>query len=79
MIDMATPPASPSKEAHRRSLLKAVTWRVTGSLDTFLISWLITGHAVMAATISAIEVFTKIFLYYGHERIWTRIRWGQKN
>lgn len=67
-----------SKEAHRRSLLKAVTWRITGSLDTFLISWLVTGHAVMAATISAIEVFTKIFLYYGHERIWARIRWGRR-
>ena len=67
-----------SKEAHRRSLVKAVSWRILGSLDTFLISWLVTGHAVMAATISAIEIFTKIFLYYGHERIWGRIRWGWK-
>ncbi|MBX9726761.1 MAG: DUF2061 domain-containing protein [Rickettsiales bacterium] len=67
-----------SKEAHRRSLAKAVSWRVLGSIDTFLISWLVTGHPVIAATISAIEVFTKIFLFYGHERVWGRIRWGRK-
>ena len=78
MTETSITPA-PSKDAHRRSLLKAVTWRITGSLDTFIISWLVTGHAVMAATISAIEVFTKIFLYYGHERIWGHIRWGRRS
>lgn len=67
-----------TKEAHRRSFAKAVSWRVLGSIDTFLISWLITGKPVIAATISAIEVFTKIMLFYGHERVWSRIRWGRK-
>jgi uncharacterized membrane protein len=67
-----------SKEAHRRSFAKAVSWRVLGSIDTFLISWLITGHPVTAAAISGVEVFTKIFLFYGHERAWSRIRWGRK-
>lgn len=71
-----TPPLT--KEAHRRSFAKAVSWRILGSIDTFLISWLITGKPVIAATISAIEVFTKILLFYGHERVWSRIRWGRK-
>ena len=66
-----------SKEAHRRSFAKAVSWRVLGSIDTFLISWLITGKPVIAAAISGVEVFTKIFLFYGHERVWSRIRWGR--
>lgn len=71
-----TPQAT--KESHRRSFAKAVSWRVLGSIDTFLISWIVTGHPVVAATISAIEVFTKILLFYGHERVWGLIRWGRK-
>jgi uncharacterized membrane protein len=69
----------PAKDAHRRSLAKAFSWRVTGSIDTFLISWVVTGQPVVAATISAVEVFTKVFLFYMHERAWGRIRWGQKD
>jgi bifunctional enzyme CysN/CysC len=63
-------------EQPRRSLLKAVTWRVTGSIDTFLLSWLFTRSAGVAAAISATEVITKLVLYYGHERIWARIGFG---
>ena len=66
------------KAMHRRSFAKAVSWRITGSIDTFLLTWLVTGNAVIAGTVSAIEVFTKIFLFYGHERIWERISWGKK-
>ena len=73
------PPAAPAPaDSHRRSLLKAISWRVTGSVDTFVISWIVTGHPILALTISGIEVFTKIFLFYLHERIWHRIRWGKK-
>lgn len=74
------PPAAPlPSDMHRRSLVKAISWRVTGSVDTFLISWIVTGQPILALTISGIEVFTKIFLFYLHERLWHRIRWGKKN
>mgnify|MGYP000356027528 CR=1 FL=1 len=73
-----TPATVVSQEAHRRSLTKAITWRITGSVDTFLISWLVTGNPVVAVTISAIEIVTKIFLYYLHERVWGKIRWGKQ-
>jgi bifunctional enzyme CysN/CysC len=63
-------------EQPRRSLLKAVTWRVTGSTDTFLLSWLFTRSVGLAAAISVTEVITKLILYYGHERIWARIGFG---
>lgn len=66
-----------SQDAHKRSLVKAVSWRITGSIDTFLIGWLVTGSPMIAGTISAIEVFTKIFLFYAHERLWLRIQWGR--
>lgn len=61
-----------------RSFVKALTWRTTGTLDTFLISLLITKKPFIAASIASIEVLTKIFLYYFHERIWNRISWGRK-
>ena len=75
---MDAPSAVPSTEAHRRSLIKAVSWRITGSIDTFFIGWIVTGDPMIAGTISAIEVLTKIILFYFHERLWMRIRWGRK-
>jgi uncharacterized membrane protein len=64
-------------DTHARSLAKAVSWRVTGTLDTFLISWLITGEALLAGGIAGTEVMTKVVLFYLHERAWSRIGWGR--
>jgi uncharacterized membrane protein len=71
-------PAPTGREAHTRSFVKAVTWRLTGSIDTFILSLLVTGNIKMAGAISALELMTKIFLYYTHERIWGKIPWGKK-
>jgi uncharacterized membrane protein len=60
-----------------RSLVKAVSWRLTGSLDTMIISFLITGRIKWALSISGIELFTKVFLYFVHERVWNRISFGR--
>lgn len=60
-----------------RSLAKAVSWRVTGTVDTFLISWLITGEILLASGIAFTEIMTKIVLFWLHERIWNRINWGR--
>lgn len=62
-----------------RSLVKTITWRLLGSLDTFLLSWLITGKAKLALSIASVEVLTKLILYYWHERVWNFIKWGRKN
>lgn len=62
---------------HLRSVAKAVSWRATGTLDTILISYLITGQAKWAFSIGFVELFTKIFLYYVHERIWNRLAFGR--
>lgn len=62
---------------HWRSVAKAVSWRVTGTVDTIVISWIVTGHFKVAISIGFIEVFTKMFLYYIHERIWNKIRAGR--
>ena len=49
------------------------------SLDTFFIAWIITGDWKMGGSIAGIEVITKMFFYYFHERIWNKIMWGKKN
>ncbi|HEY1718546.1 MAG TPA: DUF2061 domain-containing protein [Verrucomicrobiae bacterium] len=64
-------------EKHYRSLVKAVSWRLAGSIDTMIISFLITRQWKWAFTISGVELFTKVFLYYVHERIWHKIKWGK--
>ena len=53
-----------SHEAHSRSLAKAVTWRFTATIDTFVISDFVTGKVVMADTIAGTEIVTKILIYY---------------
>jgi len=62
-----------------RSLVKTITWRLLGSLDTFLLSWLIIGKAKLALSIASVEVLTKLILYYWHERVWNLVKWGRKN
>lgn len=64
-------------DTHSRSLAKAVSWRITGTLDTILISFVITGKAKWALSIGFVELFTKIFLYYLHERVWNRLSLGR--
>lgn len=62
-----------------RSLTKAITWRITGSIDTFIISWIITGHALLASGIAFTELLTKVVLYWIHERVWNKISWGKES
>jgi uncharacterized membrane protein len=68
-----------------KSALKAITWRIVGTIDTMIISYLITGKITVALSIGSIEVFTKMVLYYFHERIWAHIHrlklkgWIKKN
>lgn len=66
-------------ESNARSLAKAISWRVTGTLDTFIISFFITGEFTLAGAIALTEVITKVFLYWAHERVWNKIKWGKQN
>ncbi len=65
-------------EAHRRSISKAVTWRLMASLDTFVISFLVTGRMGIAGSIAGIEMLTKVAFYYLHERVWAAVPWGRR-
>ena len=64
-------------DQHKRSLAKAISWRVTGTVDTIVVALLVSGQAKVALSIGFIELFTKIGLYYLHERTWNRISFGR--
>jgi uncharacterized membrane protein len=69
---------SKSKEGWSRSLIKSMSWRIIGTLDTILISYFITGELSFALSIGGIELVTKMMLYVVHERLWNRVNWGKK-
>ncbi len=54
----------------KRHLLKTISWRIVGTLDTVLLGWFVTGHLSLGAKIGLLELLTKMFLYYLHERVW---------
>jgi uncharacterized membrane protein len=55
-----------------------VSWRTLGTLDTFAISWFMTGRAEVAGSIAGLEIITKIAWYYLHERLWALVSWGRR-
>jgi uncharacterized membrane protein len=81
--EAATPSSPPhegvfkaSADSHARAVVKGVSWRVIGTLDTFLWSWLITHEPVKAGSIASTEIFTKVALFYLHERVWRVLKFA---
>ncbi len=60
-----------------RSIVKSITWRIVGTIDTITLSYFITGRINVALSIGSVEVVTKMILYFLHERIWAVINWGR--
>jgi sulfate adenylyltransferase large subunit len=67
-----------STESHARSIAKAASWRMTGSLDTFIIATFVTGSPKAGGAVALTEILTKTALYYFHERVWVLIPWGKR-
>lgn len=65
--------------SHKRHLAKSITWRIVGTLDTFILSWIITGNVVVGLKIGLSEIATKMVLYYFHERLWFKINLPNSN
>lgn len=64
------------ENTNKRHFLKTLSWRTIGTLDTFLLSWLITGNPITGFKIGFFEVFSKMLLYFGHEKLWYKINYG---
>ena len=62
---------------YKRHLLKTITWRIVGTIDTMILGWLVTGNLKIGLAIGGFEVLTKMVLYYLHERVWYKyIKYG---
>jgi len=61
---------------NKRHLAKTFSWRAIGTLDTFILGWLITGNPLTGLKIGGAEVVSKMLLYFGHEKIWYKINYG---
>ena len=66
------------KVTKTRSLLKTLSWRIVGTLDTMALGWIITGDPLIGVKIGALELITKFVLYYFHERAWLQSKFGTK-
>jgi len=62
------------EDSNLKSLAKTVSWRIVGTIDTIMISYLVTGETAMALSIGSVEVVTKMILYYLHERVWSGVK-----
>ena len=69
-----TTKTSTKSDSTFRSIVKTISWRLLGTIDTFMIAYFITKQTEVALTIGGIEVFTKMILYFIHERIWSKIK-----
>jgi len=60
----------------KRHIAKTLTWRIVGTIDTMVIGYLITGNLMVGLSIGGVEVFSKMILYYLHERAWYKSKFG---
>ncbi|MBP1838699.1 DUF2061 domain-containing protein [Formosa algae] len=65
--------------SHKRHIFKAITWRIVGTIDTILLSWLISGDPLTGLKIGFAEITTKMVLYYLHERVWFKVDMEESN
>ena len=68
-----------NQETPLRSLVKAYSYRICGTITTIVISFIITGKIAVSLAIGATELILKPFIYWCHERVWSRIKWGRKS
>ena len=61
-------------DSHRKSLIKAISWRIVGTAATFITTFILTREMHLAVALSGIDLISKIFLFYMHERMWNRIK-----
>lgn len=64
--------------SYKRHIAKTLTWRFVGTIDTILLSWIITGNPTLGMQVGMVEFFSKMVLYYAHERLWFKVNLSKK-
>jgi uncharacterized membrane protein len=67
------------KLSRKRHILKTITWRAVGTIDTIILGWVISGDPTIGLKVGGFELITKMVLYYFHERAWYNIDFGIKD
>lgn len=65
-------------ESNKRSVLKTLSWRVLSTVLTIILVYIFTGEIIIALSIGSLEVVVKFALYFFHERLWNKIRFGKR-
>ena len=63
----------------KRHVAKTISWRIIGTMDTMLLGWLISGNPMIGVKVGLAELITKMVLYYFHERLWYKTKFGITN
>jgi uncharacterized membrane protein len=63
-------------DSNKRHIIKTFSWRFFGTIDTVVFGWLITGNPLIGLKIGLFETFSKMLLYFGHEKLWYKINYG---
>ncbi len=65
-------------ETHKRSIAKALSWRVIAVIITTMTAYLFTKDTSVALGVGAVDSLVKLASYYGHERLWMRLSFGKR-
>lgn len=65
-----------TKVSYKRHVMKTITWRLVGTIDTICIGWIVTGDPLIGISIGSVEIITKMVLYFIHERVWYKFGFG---
>ncbi len=79
MIPLDATAAMTSRDTHSRSLLKALSWRVLGTVSTTLLVFAFTQRMSLSLAIGGVEFVSKIALFWLHERLWESLRFGTRD
>jgi len=66
------------KETNLRSIVKGISWRFFATATTVTIIYVFFGRLDLAVAAGVVEATTKVVIYWAHERIWQRIKFGRK-
>ncbi|MFW6231166.1 MAG: DUF2061 domain-containing protein [Nanoarchaeota archaeon] len=64
-------------ESRKRTLAKAITFRIVATLATVLIIFFFTEEMTLSFGIGIVDFVSKLFVYYVHERAWEKVGWGK--
>ena len=67
-----------TQETHKRSVFKAISWRIVATLTTMSIVYMFTKKLILTLEVGIVEVMAKMCFYYFHERIWEKVGWGRQ-